>query len=141
MSVQYLQEHTQIKLEILIQILGILLKVKVLLTDSPDWKSSQKLTTDSVLKLNQNYNNKKNKININVPIKSETKEDDDHTHRRIDESRKYVIEVWLLLLLLCPILLIYEYIVSEGRYRSDYEDPKVTETSGTDWSGARPDRR
>jgi cullin 1 len=94
LSLQQLQQNTEIKTEILTQILTVLLKIKILTTTDPNWKDGT-LSSDAVLKLNQNYNNKKLRININVPIKAEAREDDERTHKQIDDSRKYVIEVCL----------------------------------------------
>lgn len=95
LTIREIQENTDIKEEVLIQILGILLKVKLFLCDDSDWKTSGTLCNDSSIRFNENYNNKKLKVNINVPIKTEAKEEDEKTHRQIDESRKYVIEVCL----------------------------------------------
>lgn len=94
LSLRSLQQNTEIKTEILTQILTVLLKIKILMTTDPNWKEGT-LSPDSILKLNQNYNNKKLRININVPIKAEAREDDERTHKQIDDSRKYVIEVCL----------------------------------------------
>ncbi|XP_054163060.1 cullin-1-like [Oppia nitens] len=90
MSVQELQTNTDIKMEYLIQILNIFLKIKLLLCD--DLQAGGAVLPTHLIKLNEKYRNKKLRININVPIKVETKEDDERTHRQIDERRKYVIE-------------------------------------------------
>jgi cullin 1 len=87
LTVQQIQIYTEIKLEILIQVLKILFKVKLLLCDNND-----NPLPETVVTYNKDYKHKKIRININVPIRSETKEEDEKTHRQIDESRKYVIE-------------------------------------------------
>ncbi|CAG2119509.1 unnamed protein product [Medioppia subpectinata] len=91
MSIEDIQKNTDIKVELLVQILKIFLKVKLLLCVASTKDESELKATD-VMKLNTNYKNKKLRININVPIKTVDKEDDERTHRQIDESRKFVIE-------------------------------------------------
>jgi cullin 1 len=92
LTVQQIQIYTEIKLEILIQVLKILFKVKLLLCDN-----NENPLPETVVTYNKDYKHKKFRININVPIRSEAKEEDEKTHRQIDESRKYVIEVRLVL--------------------------------------------
>lgn len=96
-TVQQIQDNTQIKGEILHQVLQILLKVRLLLCDdiSPettDEEMLEKLSPTSLIKFNRSYKNKKLRVNINVPMKAEIKSDQEKTQKHIEEDRKMVIQ-------------------------------------------------
>ena len=67
-NVGQLQTTTGIPLEILLQVVSILLKVRLVVSDD-----EEDLTNDSVISLFTNYKNKKFRVNINVPMKTEMK--------------------------------------------------------------------
>lgn len=95
--VSQIQDYTQIKGEILMQVLQILLKVRLLLCDdispdSTDEEMLEKLSLSSKIKYNKNYKNKKLRVNINVPMKAEIKSDQEKTQKHIEEDRKMVIQ-------------------------------------------------
>jgi len=87
-SVEQIQQHTLIKMEILQQVLAILLKIRLLVSDTP----SSDLTSASNIRLYKDYKNKKLRVNINVPMKTEQKQEQEQTHKYIEEDRKLLIQ-------------------------------------------------
>ena len=114
-TVQQLFETTQIKMDMLVQVLLILLKTKLLVLSNDDSvlgfdnatyskEEVLPLTNESAgdeftlypysrLTFYSNYKNKKFRVNINVPVKTEMKKDQEKTHKHIEEDRKLVIQV------------------------------------------------
>ncbi|XP_019617462.1 PREDICTED: cullin-1 isoform X1 [Branchiostoma belcheri] len=87
-TVQQLHEHTQLKMDILQQVLAILLKAKLLVSEDQE----EELKSESVVSLFLGYKNKKLRVNINVPMKTEQKQEQETTHKHIEEDRKLLIQ-------------------------------------------------
>lgn len=89
-TVDQIQQHTQIKMDILRQVLGILLKIRILNSDKPDNNGDLDLSAN--INLYKDYKNKKLRVNINVPMKTEQKQEQEQTHKFIEEDRKLLIQ-------------------------------------------------
>ncbi|KAG8904450.1 hypothetical protein FRB99_001710 [Tulasnella sp. 403] len=81
LSLDELLEATGISKEILVQVLGVLVKAKILINEEQDQYD-----------LNPNYKSKKIRVNLNLPIKAEVKAESADVLKTVDEDRKYVIQ-------------------------------------------------
>ncbi|KAJ7069869.1 Cullin [Mycena amicta] len=81
LSLAELEAATSITKDILSQVLGLLVKAKVLINEESEQYD-----------LNPNFKSKKIRVNLNQPIKAEMKADTTDVLKTVDEDRKYVIQ-------------------------------------------------
>ena len=80
-TVAQLAQTTGIQIEYLLQVLEVLIKKKLLLSDE------EQLELTSNLTLNTKYNNRKLRLNINVPVKLERNREQEFHQRQVGQSR------------------------------------------------------
>jgi len=86
-----LTRHTNIKMDILSQVLQILLKSKLLVTQD-ETVTEENMDDNTMVSLFHGYKNKKLRVNINIPMKTEQKQEMEMTHKHIEEDRKLLIQ-------------------------------------------------
>lgn len=97
-TVERMQDETQIKNELFLQVLCGLLKSKLITCSEinddeldDEFKESDIKMTYTI-QIAEDFKSKKIKINLNVPLKSVEQKDIEGLHRTIDEDRKMVIQ-------------------------------------------------
>ncbi|CAF2488809.1 unnamed protein product [Rotaria sp. Silwood2] len=97
-TVEQMQDETQIKVDLFLQVLCGLLKSKLITCSEINDDELDEDLKETDIKMNYNiqisddFKSKKIKINLNVPLKSVEQKDIEGLHRTIDEDRKMVIQ-------------------------------------------------
>ena len=87
------QKATALSAEWLDPSLNVFVKAKVLIP-TPDTGKAEPGTSYA---LNYNFKNKKIKVNLNIVVKSEAKQEVEDTHKTIEEDRKLLMQVCLVI--------------------------------------------
>jgi len=110
-TVEQIHEHTQIKMDLLPQVLGILLKIRILISDKPP--SDGQLDPNANIRLYKDYKNKKLRVNINVPMKTEQKQEQEQTHKFIEEDRKLLIQACIVRIMKMRKMMKHQHLLTE----------------------------
>lgn len=110
-TVEQIHEHTQIKMDLLPQVLGILLKIRILISDKPP--SDGQLDPNANIRLYKDYKNKKLRVNINVPMKTEQKQEQEQTHKFIEEDRKLLIQACIVRIMKMRKVMKHQHLLAE----------------------------
>jgi len=85
-----IKEATGLGGEVLSQVLGLLVRAKVLICDDDGQAGGGK--EDGQYDLNPNFRSKKIRVNLNLPIRADVKAESSDVLKTVDEDRKYVIQ-------------------------------------------------
>lgn len=110
-SVKQLAENTNLKMDILAQVLSHLMRSKLLLCE--DASEASELKPEHILALNFNYRSKKLRVNINKPVKTEQRQEQESTHRHIEDDRKMQIQAAIVRIMKMRKQLKHQNLISE----------------------------
>jgi len=110
-TVEQIHEHTQIKMDLLPQVLAILLKIRILISDKP--MGDGQIDLNANIRLYKDYKNKKLRVNINVPMKTEQKQEQEQTHKFIEEDRKLLIQACIVRIMKMRKVMKHQHLLTE----------------------------
>ncbi|CAF2795622.1 unnamed protein product [Rotaria sp. Silwood2] len=114
-----MQDETQIKVDLFLQVLRDLLKSKLItcaeINDDEFNKDFKKIDIKMNYKIQiaDDFKSNKIKINLNVPLKSVEQKDIEELHRTIDEDRKMVIQAAIVRIMKARQTLQYSLLMQE----------------------------
>jgi cullin 1 len=97
LSLDELEAATSVSKDILLQVLGLLVKAKILINDEPEqYDLNPGMPTLcwmlQWLIFEAGFKSKKIRVNLNLPIKAEVKAESADVLKSVDEDRRYVIQ-------------------------------------------------
>ncbi|KAJ4478974.1 ubiquitin-protein ligase [Lentinula aciculospora] len=93
MSLEEIFVATTIGKDILTQVLGLLVKAKILINDEGDqYDLNPGTVIRSLMEFSKSFKSKKIRVNLNLPIKAEVKQETNEVLKAVDEDRKYAVQ-------------------------------------------------
>ncbi|CAF3711241.1 unnamed protein product [Rotaria sp. Silwood1] len=118
-TVEQMQDETQIKIDLFLQVLYSLLKSKLIKCYEINHDLLDKGFNASYIKMNytihinENFRSKKTRLNLNVPCKSVEQQDTENLYRTIDDDRRTIIQAAIVRIMKARQTLKYALLVQE----------------------------
>ncbi|CAF3325891.1 unnamed protein product [Rotaria sp. Silwood2] len=118
-TVEQMQDKTQIKIDLFLQVLYSLLKSKLITCSEINHNQLDEDFSESYIKMNytiyinENFRSKKIRLNLNVPCKSIEQQDNENLYRTIDDDRRAIIQAAIVRIMKARQTLKYVLLVQE----------------------------
>ncbi|CAF1222336.1 unnamed protein product [Rotaria sp. Silwood1] len=118
-TVEQMQDETQIKIDLFLQVLYSLLKSKLIkcyeINDDQLDKgfNASYIKMNYTIHINENFRSKKTRLNLNVPCKSVEQQDTENLYRTIDDDRRTIIQAAIVRIMKARLTLKYALLVQE----------------------------